>query len=308
MRTCAAAMQARRDALGGRGTTTMTLCKPLVFGALAALAAGLAGCAQPVVVTPPPVVATLPPAPPVMPYGGYSGLKIPDKRNDGTYITPNFDMTDAAAVWHLRAALNVAALACDNAGGGVLDGYNAWLAAHRPVLDAAVKQYLHEWEVTGWSDWEQAYETNQTRIYNFYSQSTIRVAFCAAARTEIANIGTVTDADLPKYARAALVRIDKPFIDFYTAFDAWRDYYEPHVTPPPVIATLPETPVPAAPPVAMARATPDIAAPTSTLQTPDIPPAAVTTVAVPAPPAEPAPAPVGESQPTTETATPDTSK
>jgi hypothetical protein len=297
----------------------MTLRRFLTVAATAAMAAGLAGCAQPVV-TPPPVVATLPPPPPVMPSGGYSGLKIPDKRKDGTYVTPNFEMTDAAAVWHLRAAFNVAALACDNAGGGVLDGYNAWLIAHRPVLDAAVKQYMHEWEITGWGDWENAYESNQTRIYNFYSQSTIRVAFCAAARTEIGKMGAVADADLPTYARGALARIDKPFIDFYTAFDAWRDYYEPHVTPPPVVATLPQAPTPATPPIATAEsATPGAAtstpgATTSASQTPDIPPASAAMAPVPgdggtAPPSSSAVvAPVGESQPAADVAKPDTSK
>ena len=259
----------------------MTLRGPLIFGMAAGLAASLAGCAQPVV--PPPVVATLaPPPPPAMPVGGYSGLKIPDKRKDGTYPTPNFDMTDAAAVWHLRGALNVAALACDNAGGGIVDGYNAWIIAHRAALDGYVKQYMREWEAPGWWDWEQAYESNQTRIYNFYSQSTIRVAFCAAARAEIGNVAAVPDADLPKYARGALVHLDKPFVDFYTAFDDWRDYYEPHVTPPPVVATLPETPMPTTSPEATPTAAPATPA-TSIPEAPTAPPAVVAAVATPAP-------------------------
>lgn len=222
-----------------------------VVSVMVGLAAGLAGCAQPR--TPPPAfVATLapPPAPPppAMPYGGYRDYETPSQRADGTYVTPNFEMTDAAAVWHLRGALNVAALACDQAGGGVLDGYNAWIKGHPAVLDAAAQQYLHEWEETGWGDWRDAYEAQQTRLYNFYSQQTIRVAFCAAARAEIGNVGTVADADLPKYARAALARLDKPFIDFYTAFDAWRDYYAPKVPPPRFVATVPAEPAP--PPVA----------------------------------------------------------
>ncbi|MGJ3627239.1 hypothetical protein AB5I41_10370 [Sphingomonas sp. MMS24-JH45] len=39
--------------------------------------------------------------------------------------TPNLDNTDQAAVWHLRNALNVAALGCDLEGGGVIEPYNA---------------------------------------------------------------------------------------------------------------------------------------------------------------------------------------
>lgn len=235
---------------------TMMLRKGGLLATIGALAAGLAGCAAPV--TPPPVVATLPPPappPPTMPAGGYPGMEIAAKRDDGTYVTPNFQMTDAAAVWHLRGALNVAALACDGAGGGVVDGYNAWLVAHRDGLDAYVKRYQHEWEQTGWGDWQAAYDNQQTRLYNFYSQPAIRVAFCAAARQEIAAVAPVADADLPAHARGALARLDKPFIDFFTAFDKWRDYYEPRVTPPPVVATLPPAQAVAALPAAESATT-----------------------------------------------------
>ena len=228
-----------------------------ILGMVAMLAAGLAGCATtPPVVTPPPVVATVTPPPPLIPYGGYVGMVIPKKRPDGTYPNPNLNMTDQAAVWHLRNALNVAALGCDKVGGGIAEPYNAWLTAHGPALDAYYKRYLEEWEVTGWGDWRDAYDNNQTRIYNFYSQTTMRAAFCATARTEVANVGAVADADLPAYARAALARLDKPFLDFYRDFDAWHDYYAPK--PPPVVRTLP---VPEAPdaPIAVATPSPEVA-------------------------------------------------
>ncbi|MGK3882506.1 hypothetical protein ABI028_16090, partial [Enterococcus faecium] len=80
---------------------------------------------------------------------------------------------------------------------------------------------------------------NQTRLYNFYSAPAIRVAFCAVARQEIAAVLNVTDPNLPTFARASLARIDHPFIAFFSAFEKWRDYYEPRVTPPVVVATLP---------------------------------------------------------------------
>ena len=189
-----------------------------IFGVLG-LAAGLAGCAQP---TPPPrVVATLPPAkppPPVMPSGGYPELDTAPQRPDGTYITPNFDMSDCGGGVASARRAQRRGLGCDQAGGGVVDGYNAWLRGHRAVLDAAQTGYLHDWEQTGWGDWRDAYENQQTRLYNFYSQSPIRVAFCAAARVEIVKVGAVADADLPRFARAALVRLDQPFIDFFTGW------------------------------------------------------------------------------------------
>lgn len=217
--------------------------RAFAISSVLAVAASLAGCSAP---TPPPrVVTTLPPAgppPPVMPPGGYADVDTAPQRPDGTYITPNFDMTDAAAVWHLRGALNVAALGCDQAGGGIVDGYNAWLRGHKAALEAYAAAYLRDWEETGWWDWRDAYENQQTRHYNFYSQSPVRVNFCAAARLEIAKVGAVADADLPAFARAALVRLDQPFIDFYTGVDAWRDYYAKKVPAPRFVPTITDTP------------------------------------------------------------------
>ncbi|SEK49198.1 hypothetical protein SAMN05216382_0509 [Sphingomonas palmae] len=205
-----------------------------------AAAFALSGCTtQQASIQPPPVVATLPPppaVPPVMPAGGYIGMKSPTKRADGRYFTPNLDNTDQAAVWHLRNALNVAALGCDQAGGGVLAPYNEWLQTHATVIDRYYQALLREWQAAGWWDWQRVYDDNQTRIYNFYAQPAIRTAFCAAARKEVVQVGQVADDDLPTFARAALLRLDRPFVDFFAAYDAWRNYYDP--APPPLVKTI----------------------------------------------------------------------
>ena len=213
----------------------MTSSANFGWGLIGGLVIALSGCAAPAV-QPPPVVATLPPPPPVMPAGGYVGMKIPAKRSDGTYGTPNLDNTDQAAVWHLRNALNVAALGCEQAGGGVTKPYNAWIVTHAAALDRYYRAYIREWQETGWGDWERVYDDNQTRIYNFYAQPAMRTTFCAVARKEIVAVSQVADDDLPAFARAALLRIDRPFVEFYAAYDAWRNYYDP--APPPVVRTI----------------------------------------------------------------------
>ncbi|MBS0479005.1 MAG: hypothetical protein JSR79_06880 [Proteobacteria bacterium] len=220
----------------------MTLRAFAIIGGVG-LTIGLAGCSQP---TPPPrfvpTVAPVKPPPPVLPPGGYPDIYTAPRRPDGTYIPPHFDTSDGAAVWQLRGALNVAALGCDQAGGGVVDGYNAWLRSHSAILTRYFNEYLRDWEETGWNGWRDAFENQQTRFYNFYSQSPIRTAFCAAARIEIARVAAVSDADLPAFARASLARLDQPFFDFYRAVDAWRDYYHPNTPPPQVVRTIPDTP------------------------------------------------------------------
>lgn len=220
----------------------MTLRAFAILGGVG-LTIGLAGCSQP---TPPPrFVATVAPVkapPPVLPPGGYADIYTAPRRPDGTYIPPHFDTTDGAAVWQLRGALNVAALGCDKAGGGVLEGYNSWLRTHSAILARYFNEYLQDWEETGWNGWRDAFENQQTRFYNFYSQSPIRTNFCAAARLEIAKVGTVPDAELPKFARESLARLDQPFFNFYQAVDAWRDYYHPNTPPPKVVSTIADMP------------------------------------------------------------------
>ncbi|ONF95180.1 hypothetical protein SPHI_25980 [Sphingomonas jeddahensis] len=225
---------------------TMTLRANLGWGLLGGLAFAISGCATPPApVELPPIVMAPPPPPPVMPAGGYIGMKSATKRPDGKYVTPNLDNTDQAAVWHLRNALNVAALGCDQAGGGVIELYNAWLKTHAAVIDRYYQAYIREWQAPGWWDWQRVYDDNQTRIYNFYAQPAMRSAFCAIAREEVAKVGQVADDDLPAFARAALLRLDRPFVEFYAAYDAWRDYYQPDpplVVPPPMAQTT-EIPV-----------------------------------------------------------------
>lgn len=244
----------------------------------------LAACATPAPpVLPPPVVATIAPPPPVMPTGGYLGMKIPAKRVDGRYVTPNIDMTAAAAVWHLRGALNVAALTCDAASGPFVTAYNSWIRNRTAVLGTHMRQYSYEWEKTGWGDWRAAYDNQQTRLYNFYTQPAIRTGFCAVALPELQAIEAVPDAELPAHARAALARIDQPFIDFYTAFDRYQDYYVKAVkaTAPPVVTTI------VAPPATVA----------TTMQSPDSAAGGSEAAPAPKPAPNPAPAPVAAAAP-----------
>ena len=197
------------------------------WGLISGLALIVSGCApRPIPIQPPPPIVFVTPPPPSMPAGGYVGMKIPAKLKDGKYFTPNLNNTDSAAVWHLRNALNVAALGCDLEGGGIVDAYNAWIKTHAAVIDRYYQALIREWQEPGWIDWQRVYDDDQTRIYNFYAQPAMRATFCAAARLEVTQVGQISDEDLPTFARAALVRLDKPFVDFYAAFDAWQTYYQ----------------------------------------------------------------------------------
>ncbi|MFN3432869.1 MAG: hypothetical protein ACK4ZY_00590 [Sphingomonas sp.] len=184
----------------------------------------LAGCAvkPKVVALAPPPVPTPAPAPLAMPKGGYAGMAIPALMADGRYATPNRNLSSDGAVWHLRAALNVAALACrgpDEA--TIVAGYNALLTRQKAALATAQTRLAAEFR-SGGGDWQDRYDDQMTRLYNFFSQVPAHDAFCNAAAATLADSVSVAPADLPAFAAGRLAVLEKPFTDFYAAFDAWR--------------------------------------------------------------------------------------
>lgn len=191
------------------------------------LAVLMAGCASTHRTTTAIAVAVQPPEvalqAPTLPPGATPGMLVPYRLADGSYPTPNRALSSAASLWHLRAGLNVAALSCRGAGGdGIVAGYNAWLTQQKAVLARAQTTYAAEYKTQGGRDWQDRYDDAMTRLYNFFSQTPARPAFCAAATRAIAALGSADAATLPTVAVAQLKELDAPFTDFYRAYDAWR--------------------------------------------------------------------------------------
>ena len=188
---------------------------------LSAALALLSGCAaqRPQLVIAPPAPAPVPVRVAAMPAGAYPGMAIPARLADGGYATPNRGLGEDGTVWHLRAALNVAALACRGAqGDAIVAGYNAMLGRDRAPLAAAQTRYAAEFRLSGVG----AYDDAMTRLYNFFSQSQVRDGFCAASAQVLVEMATVAPVDMPAFAHTALPRLEAPFIEFYRAYDAWR--------------------------------------------------------------------------------------
>jgi hypothetical protein len=201
------------------------------FALLSVTALGLlAGCTskpRTVAAVAPPVIMVPVPAP-TMPKGASPTIVIPVALADGTYPTPNRNLTAAAKVWHLRAALNVAALACRGPQEvAIIAGYNALLSAQKPVLAKAEATYASEYK-SGGGDWQDRYDDSMTRLYNFFSQSPARDDFCAAAGAVLAQSAGLSAEALPAFAAQNLPALERPFTDFYRAVDAWRGRAVPH--------------------------------------------------------------------------------
>jgi hypothetical protein len=176
----------------------------------------------------PAIVTTIPPppapvaAPLAMPAGAYVGMKTPAVMSDGRYLTPNRNLSTDGTVWHLRAALNVAALACRGPDEDrIIAAYNALLTSRKAVLNTAQTRLSAEYKARG-GDWQDRYDDQMTRLYNFFSQSQARDPFCRVAITTLADSAASTQMDFTAFAAERLPLLEKPFTDFYAAYDAWR--------------------------------------------------------------------------------------
>ena len=160
------------------------LCRAPLLATLALLAA----CAK----TPAPPPARPAPAPPPAVLQPPPGAEI------------NRDLTQQEAVWHLRSALNVAALSCgSHAGDAMVTGYNRLLVAQKAEL---AKAFAAERDRYG--DAGRALDGHMTKVYNYFAWPPGQQAFCMAAKDAVAELAAMEPATFAAAAPATLERLN----------------------------------------------------------------------------------------------------
>jgi hypothetical protein len=221
---------------------------PLV-GALLIAAPAMAQDAAPAATTT--VVEEAAPTPP----GGVPiTYAVPARDADGRWATPNRGLSAPETLWHLRAALNVAALGCrGEEEAATVAGYNALLAERKAALAAASAGAEAAYQARHGEAWRQRYDDAMTRLYNFFAQAPARDAFCREARAVLAEQAVVEPSSFDVWSRAALERLEAPFTAFYDAFGSfqaklavWR------ASRPTAVAAVASTPTSAPAPTAFA--------------------------------------------------------
>ena len=164
-----------------------------------------------------PVASAPPPtAPAAAAFAGYGNLVVPARLADGSFVTPNRSVSAAGAVWHLRAGLNVAALACRGPDEAVLvAGYNAMLQRHHDAFSRAYRAIQAE------HGGAAAFDRAMTALYNYYALPPAQPGLCATARAVLADIAQVEPGGITAVAPAALARIDRPYTQVFAAQEAW---------------------------------------------------------------------------------------
>ncbi|MES2754844.1 MAG: hypothetical protein V4659_09285 [Pseudomonadota bacterium] len=108
-------------------------------------------------------------------------------------------LSAAATLWHLRAGLNVAALACRGDGeAAIVAGYNRLLADHRDELSAAYSAVTREFGNPA------AYDEAMTRLYNLFAQPGAQTALCDNALTVLDAVAARGELPLGEVAADAL--------------------------------------------------------------------------------------------------------
>ncbi|MGL5839982.1 MAG: hypothetical protein ACRCY3_15930 [Sphingorhabdus sp.] len=230
----------------------------LVIGLVAAVSA-CAPAPKKIVVTP---VPTLPPPPvvippkPLPPGGAAVTMVVPPFGIDGVRVTPNRGLTQEENIWHLRSALNVAALNCQGLiWGEIAQNYNKYLQVHKARLAKANKAVDAEYvkRFPG-QNGLRVRDTKTTDLYNYFALPPVRAEFCDKSLIKSREIIALQSVALPEYSFGALSDVDATFINFYNAYAQyqvdlanWNARYGPPPAPAPLTAAPvigPATPAP----------------------------------------------------------------
>lgn len=194
----------------------------VALGVGAAMIAGCSGGKKHAQSTPRPATPQ-PGRAPEPPMGASAGMVIPVIGADGKRITPNRGLSSAGTIWHVRMALNVAALSCNGQGGAARISYNALLKTHKAALARTNSTLDAEYKARYGAKGVAMRDTMDTKVYNFFALPPVHDRFCDRAIDVARAVETRKSAELPDYAPRALATLEEPYLDFYDAYAAYQE-------------------------------------------------------------------------------------
>lgn len=122
------------------------------------------------------------------------------------------DISPLETLWHVRVALNVAALGCRDADETTtIAAYNALIRRNTAVLAAANDAVSARYKAQYGARWQDVRERDMTKLYNFFAQPAAQAQFCPTAKAVLAEIGTVDSGGLMAFAKTELPALEAPF-------------------------------------------------------------------------------------------------
>jgi hypothetical protein len=122
------------------------------------------------------------------------------------------DLSPDEVAWHVRAGLNVAALACRDADAeAMVAQYNNMLATDRAPLAAARAGVESGSRARFGAAWQARDDDDMTRLYNHFATPEAHDVFCATARELLRDSETVEPGEFYAFARYALPQLEQAF-------------------------------------------------------------------------------------------------
>ena len=195
-------------------------------GAIVLLAGGVVACAPkpapPPPPPPPPVVIQIPPRP-TPPNSAAPTSIIPVRGLDGRFMTPNINLTGDRAFWHMRIALNVAAIGCRGPFETTLiANYNQIVRGHAATIRRSERAVIADLGKQTGTNGIAARDSLSTGLFNYFAQPPAQRPFCLVANDVAALVAATPAKDVVAAAEANLPRLEQPFQDFYGSFAKWK--------------------------------------------------------------------------------------
>jgi len=129
------------------------------------------------------------------------------------FATINANLSGNEALWHMRSALNVAALSCrTRKTSSVAPAYNRMIARHKAVLATANAAEVEPFRARYGAKWAGPYDTHATKVYNFFAMPTAQAQFCTVATQVLAKTNAIAPDALIDFAPKALAQLEAPFL------------------------------------------------------------------------------------------------
>lgn len=120
-------------------------------------------------------------------------------------------MKSGETLWHLRSALNVAALSCrDRNHRQIATNYNQMLRRHRATLAEAYADEQAIFRARYGKDWQRRQDSHLTALYNSYALLATNRPFCATAMAISARVNGLDAVQFKDYSRTALAQLEHP--------------------------------------------------------------------------------------------------
>jgi|TARA_R100000501_G_scaffold17919_4_gene35121 hypothetical protein len=171
----------------------------------------------------------------------YFNYVLPSRDASGQFQTPNINLSEQEALFHFRAAMNVAALSCRVIPGmDVTAEYNAFIKKYVRTL-AKANRTVEQYYIAEVEGGRAARDAHLTALYNHFARPGTLSEFCPVAVKDVRAALDLPDttAAITEYSQTATAALEKIFQNHFAEIEKYQVTYRQAMrdngqTPPPL--------------------------------------------------------------------------